>query len=245
MLRCILFDLYGTLVEIETNEGDERTTIAFAASMAARFGDDVEKRELSSPLFKKMQKMGVGLPDEKEPNLRPLLEDHLAYLLNRTPSEWELRECGVAFRAASRRQLALYPGTLAALLELKNRFAVGLVSNAQELFTRSELQLLELEGLFYPELLSSEVGFRKPSKEIFQKALELADVKANEALYVGNDPFADIDGAAALGMYTCRVRDPIFEGLYSKSPPSLHVERVSELPLLLCGQEVPKWVTGD
>lgn len=242
MLRCLLFDLYGTLVDIKTDEHSPLTTAAFVAWLNGRFGLPAGNRELASPLIQKMSEMGVGLPDEQEPNLRPLLLEHTAYLLGRKPTETELRECARSFRSASRRRLALFPGVLSSLNELSAKFQIGLVSNAQELFTRSEIQLLNLSGLFSFELLSSEVGFRKPARQIFERALQEAKVAPDEALYVGNDPFADIEGAAEVGMFTCRVRDPIFEGLYSKSPPSLFIERVSELPLLLCSEEVPPWV---
>ena len=218
------------------------TTEAFIAWLNGRFGLRAGSHEHDDSLIDKMKDMGVGLPDETEPNLRPLLEEHVAYLLGRQPLETELFECARAFRSSSRRRLALLPGVISALKELREKYIIGLVSNAQELFTRAEIELLGLTGLFSFELLSSEVGFRKPAHQMFERALQEAKVKANEALYIGNDPFADIDGADLVGMFTCRVRDPLFEGLYSKNPPSLFVERVSELPLLLCGEEVPQWV---
>ncbi|MGH2459467.1 MAG: HAD-IA family hydrolase [Chloroflexota bacterium] len=49
-------------------------------------------------------------------------------------------------------------------------------------------------------LTSARVGYRKPRPEIFRFALELAGVEPGRALYVGDDPVCDRDGARAVGM---------------------------------------------
>jgi len=47
---------------------------------------------------------------------------------------------------------------------------------------------------------SAEAGVRKPDPAIFEPALELAGCTANEALYVGDTPAEDIEGAHAAGI---------------------------------------------
>jgi putative hydrolase of the HAD superfamily len=132
---------------------------------------------------------------------------HLRLLLGRAPNQAEVALAAEEFRAASRRELTLFPGVKEALAGLRSRFGVGLVSNAQLLFTRPELEQLGLRGLFAPLVISSEVGARKPSKHIFRRALEQAGCAPQEALHVGNDPLEDVEGAASAGLHTCLVED--------------------------------------
>ncbi len=47
---------------------------------------------------------------------------------------------------------------------------------------------------------SAQVGSRKPDPAIFRPALELARCSANEAVYVGDTPAEDVEGARAAGI---------------------------------------------
>jgi len=101
------------------------------------------------------------------------------------------------------RQLA---STTHALLDALRADALltGLVSNA---FDPPWLLHRDLEELGVAERLdaavfSSEVGRRKPDPAIFLRALELLDVRPEEALFVGDRLYEDVRGAAALGMAT-------------------------------------------
>ena len=47
---------------------------------------------------------------------------------------------------------------------------------------------------------SHDVGWRKPHRAMFERALELAQVRPDEAFMVGNDPIADVRGAQSVGM---------------------------------------------
>jgi putative hydrolase of the HAD superfamily len=76
---------------------------------------------------------------------------------------------------------------------------VGLISNATEL-ARRVLRRLELERYFEPIIISSEVGHRKPAREIFDIALDESGVAASRAMYIGDKPAVDIVGATNAGM---------------------------------------------
>jgi putative hydrolase of the HAD superfamily len=49
-------------------------------------------------------------------------------------------------------------------------------------------------------IASAKVGSEKPAKAIFEEALSLADVPRNRVVHVGNDPVADVRGAASCGI---------------------------------------------
>ena len=241
MLRAVFFDLYGTLVDITTDEGAPETGASFALWVARRFGPEAEERERGHPFVSDLRALRPAPVLHAEPDIAPVVAAHLQAILERAPSPLEKAEMAEAFRAASRRVLAPFPGAREALVALRRRYRVGLISNAQLLFTRPELQQVGLpESLFDPLVISSQVGVRKPSRRIFGAALERAGVPPGEAMHVGNDPFDDVDGAAQAGLRTClvdaprRKREPVYA-------PDLRVHLVAELPDLLLGERAPNW----
>jgi putative hydrolase of the HAD superfamily len=244
MLRHVLFDLYGTLVRIVTDEGAPQTAEAFERWLHDRFGASVAAREREHPFLKDLRAMRTSREPHSEPDLAPVVRSHLERVAQREVSPLEVQETAGAFRACSRRQLQLIPGSVEALASLRRRFGVGLVSNAQVLFTRPELEQLgmPLSG-FSPAVISSEIGVRKPARRIFAVALARAGVRADEALFVGNDPWDDVEGAAAAGLHTCLVEDPLLEKEV-RVPPELALRSVADLPAALFDENAPPWARG-
>jgi len=242
MLRAVFFDLYGTLVNITTDEAASETAAAFEQWVAERLGPGAAQRERAHPFLSDLRAISPGPGEHVEPNIAPVVAAHLRALLDREATAAECAQMAAAFRTASRRELSLIPGVREALSDLRGRFRVGLISNAQLLFTRPELEEvgLSLEH-FGPALVSSEEGWRKPSRQLFALALARAGVEAWEALHVGNDPFDDVQGAAAAGLRTCLVDDPRRrdDGVLVAD---LRLRSVADLPGALLGRDAPDWV---
>ncbi|MDP6635230.1 MAG: HAD family hydrolase [Phycisphaerae bacterium] len=92
--------------------------------------------------------------------------------------------------------------TLKALV--KKGLKLALVSNTflPRAVLDRHLDLVSLGDLIGTRVYSSEVGFRKPNQKIFQLALEEEELSADNALFVGDSPKADILGAHRAGMIT-------------------------------------------
>ncbi|HEX2192221.1 MAG TPA: HAD family hydrolase [Acidimicrobiales bacterium] len=230
-LEVVFLDLYGTLVDIETDEGSPRTRRAFEHWMADVHGETAAARERDHALFEDVRRAKAPGPFG-EPDLGPVIAAHLGAAIGRAPNPAEVAAAAIAFRAASRLRLALLPGTVEALRRLAGRFRLAIVSNAQRLFTRPELEQLGIGMFFDPVVLSSEVGVRKPGAEIFRRALAAARARPSTTLHVGDDPTADVVGAAALGMRTCLVGRAVATGDVVPRP-DLQVPSVAALPGLL------------
>lgn len=67
-----------------------------------------------------------------------------------------------------------------------------------------------INQFFNTVLVSDENGWRKPHKRIFQDALRKLQVKAEEAVFIGDSPLEDIKGAQAAGMKTVFVLSQFF-----------------------------------
>jgi putative hydrolase of the HAD superfamily len=92
-----------------------------------------------------------------------------------------------------------------ALRDLRGRgFKVGLLSNSwgnsypRELWTE----------LFDATVISAEVGLRKPNGAIFQHALELIGLAAQECVFI-DDIAHNVRAAEALGMIGLHHTDPV------------------------------------
>jgi putative hydrolase of the HAD superfamily len=78
-------------------------------------------------------------------------------------------------------------------------YTIGLISNTQRSLVAFERHF-ELDGLFAVAISSSDHGYMKPHPSIFEEALRRADVRAGEAVMVGDSLRHDVEGALRLGM---------------------------------------------
>ena len=82
---------------------------------------------------------------------------------------------------------------------LRSRYKLGLLSNASRGILQPLLDDHDLGGLFDEIVVSSDVGFIKPSPQIFTVMLERLRVNAEESLFV-DDNAANVRGAENVGI---------------------------------------------
>jgi putative hydrolase of the HAD superfamily len=88
----------------------------------------------------------------------------------------------------------------------KRGYAIGLVSNREDELD-TYVASVNLRQYFKFTLSGGQAGSYKPDPGIFRKALEIAGTTADEALYVGDNFYADVLGAQGVGMQSVLV-DP-------------------------------------
>jgi putative hydrolase of the HAD superfamily len=76
---------------------------------------------------------------------------------------------------------------------------IGLISNSHRSLASFEAHF-DLEGLIAASVSSSEHGLMKPHPSIFAAALQLAGVRPEEAVMVGDNLRQDVEGAIRAGM---------------------------------------------
>jgi HAD superfamily hydrolase (TIGR01549 family) len=105
----------------------------------------------------------------------------------------------------------LLDGLLETLLRLRESgLILGVISNRRRPFGEY-LQELGINDYFDFSLAAGEVNSWKPDKEIFLHALRLTGIAAQEAMYVGDNYYADVLGARNAGLNPVLI-DP--EGLF-------------------------------
>ena len=95
----------------------------------------------------------------------------------------------------------LFPDVESTLATLEGAgLRMGVVSNFEEWLERL-LESLGVTRYFDVRVISGIEGVEKPDHRIFELALERAGLPAEEAVYVGDNPFFDTDPAGAIGMF--------------------------------------------
>ncbi len=64
----------------------------------------------------------------------------------------------------------------------------------------ASLKKLRINSYFSAIVISQAVGWRKPHKTIFEKTLKMLHVNAEDAVFIGDSPLEDVDGAKAAGL---------------------------------------------
>lgn len=192
-MKNFMFDLYGTLVDIRTDEenGKFRKKVARCFNRT-NFWDDYMRL--------------CAEADTGDENCEIDLSAVFKLLLNGADDK-TVAKAASFFRKKSRLYLKVYRGVPALLRSLKDGGGkVYLLSNAQACFTRDELNALKLTEYFDGVCLSSEFGKKKPAKEFFLYALEKYGLDKSETTYIGNDFNADILGAKAAGLRAAYIK---------------------------------------
>lgn len=241
--KNFIFDLYGTLTDIRTDEESrslwKKTALYYTEHGAPYTASelrrtylrlcDAEQRRHRDPLYEiELRKVFRALYTEK----------------GVTPGGRRVEETAVFFRLTSLRYLRRYDWVLPVFAALRAEGArLYLLSNAQSCFTVPELRGLGLSDAFDGILISSDAHVKKPGPKIMEMLLARYGLSVGESLMIGNDQYADVAVARAVGMDALYLQtetsgpyDPalkakyeLLDGDFSRLPALLGIQAKQEL----------------
>ena len=232
-IKGILFDLYGTLVDIETDESMEKIYREISRFLIYQglnlrwqnlrelyYGIMQEQRQISSEQYPEVDVEAVwdallarqGLASQAE---RSCLKRYLAQL----------------YRGLSLKRLKRFAYVKRVLNTLRHSYRMAIVSDAQPCFAWAEIRTVKLEGYFDPVIISAEYGFRKPDPRMIRLALEKIQLSPEEVIFVGNDMYHDIYGAQQLGIKTVFFASTSGAQTYEEVVPHYRIARFKDLLL--------------
>lgn len=213
--RAVVFDLDGTLA---VPDRDHQTLLTEAA-------DAADAPRLSRTEYLRAHREAVA-GETRAPIFERLLEN------GDPPAEAVAR----AYREAINDALEPVDGVESLVGDLTNGlgYRVGVLTDGPPRAQRSKLERLGWTDRFDATLVTGEIDTRKPDPVTFETICDWLEVEPTNAAYVGDDPEADIAGAADVGMRAVQVR---YDGGPSTHPDAdAVVERRSlaaELPSVL------------
>lgn len=220
----LIFDLYGTLVDIHTEENHivwEKTALYFGYYGAKYTGTQL-KAAFQAVLSER--EADAGQSYECFPDIP--IEQVFSQLLRAKGITENTEALSVSaaqlFRICSTEYIRLYDGVLEALAALKKHGCrLWLLSNAQQVFTAFELRHLGLDDKFDGIYISSDQGCRKPDPRFLGALLREQGLDPEKCLMIGNDRLTDIAGAKALGLATLYMHTNITPPGQTAADPTL------------------------
>ena len=203
----VLFDCYGTLIDILTDEHDIRTYRCLSRWLLYQ-GVRITPRSLRAGYLRRVQE-AAELTGERYPEVQ--VEEVFAGICAEH-SAWEIDagqlgvEAARAFRAASLRRLGVIRKSQS-LLDLFGTRKLGVVSNGQRVFSEQELRVLNLYDRLNFVIFSSDFGYQKPDPRIYTAALGRMNLLPENVLFIGDNHENDVTIPRRLGMQALHVEE--------------------------------------
>lgn len=206
MYKNYIFDLYGTLVDIHTDEEKrelwEKMTLCYANAGAIYTAEELKKSYMEQ-CIKEEESLR-----EKESNTYPEIKidrvfSQLFMDKGISINDQAVSDIAIIFRTLSREYISLYEGVIEMLQGLKaDGKKIFLLSNAQRLFTQPEIRLMGLEEYFDDIFISSDYGIKKPDKAYMELLINKHHLQVKDCIMIGNEIKSDIAVANSCGMHS-------------------------------------------
>ncbi|EJE1251038.1 HAD-IA family hydrolase [Vibrio parahaemolyticus] len=204
MLKAIFFDMDETLCG--TSQADKAAGQKFAAWIQQTYP------QVSDPqAFLQRYLQGVYKKLNAEfPQLVALLPDENAFRCGLIQTI--LAENGIHIDAEQAQQaqhyfdsarmgaFTFFPGVKEMLTDLRKHYKLVVITNGPIFSQHPKLKAIQMDEWVDHIIVGGEEPEEKPAASIFQKALNLVDVKPEEALHIGDSLAADIAGANNMGI---------------------------------------------
>ncbi len=203
----VLFDCYGTLIDVLTDEHDMMTYRCLSRWLLYQ-GVRIAPERLRACYASRVRE-AADRTGERYPEVR--VEEIFAGICAEH-SVWEIDgerlgvEAARAFRAASLRRLGVI-GKSRRLLDLFGTEKKGVVSNGQRVFSEQEIRVLNLYDRLDFVVFSSDLGYQKPDPRIYTAALGRMELPARDVLFIGDDYENDVAMPRRLGMQALHVEE--------------------------------------
>ena len=202
-VEAVLFDLFDTLLLVKGGEAFYEPALRNLHEFLVRNGVKVTFEKFKQLYFE----VRDGLYAETAGNLEePHFNIRVSRTLRRLGYDFDVSNAVVVggtetFADEFMRYVSLDEDAIAVLQKLYGKYKLGIVSNLS--IPECAWKLLEKFGLkefFDVFVFSGDINKRKPSPEIFERALKALDVDASRAIFVGDLLDLDVKGAKNVGI---------------------------------------------
>lgn len=200
-IKAIGFDLFNTLMTVHPQAMKEAHQKLFSALLQQ--GIEVQAVSFTQAYVEAAKRfLQEAHREGRETHNRFWIAEALksqGYELS--PDDPRIAETVETYFSAFYPHCSLIPGTKEILGELVESYPLALLSNfTHPPAVKKILDLLELPPFFRTVLISGALGYRKPHPYVFEQLLDHLGFEAEEVLFVGDDPDADVEGARRAGL---------------------------------------------
>lgn len=214
MYKNYIFDLYGTLIDINTDEWCDdlwkKMAILYGYKGAHYTYDELKGEYLN---LVSLEKVAVRKRHPEYNVVDIKIEKVFKKLFTQKGvkvTKAQVAFVAEAFRCYSTKYIKLYDGVIDLLDTLKAKGKrIYLLSNAQRYFTENELNMLGLTEYFDGICISSDEECSKPDSCYYKTLFDRYGLKKSESIMIGNDYVSDIGGAAHFGIDSLYIHQSI------------------------------------
>lgn len=241
MFKNYIFDLYGTLIDIRTDEDTsqlwQKMTLFYGYRGAKYTPFELMHRYKEFCALEKRETKKAH-PNRKHVDIDLTKVFHKLYTSKKVDANATLAALTAnTFRCYSTEFIRLYDGVIELLEALnkkgKNTFVL---SNAQHDFTAPEIKMLGLEKYFNDIIISSDVACKKPDPDMYQLLFDKHNLIKSETIMIGNDCVADIRSAYDFGIQSLYIHQEISPPITEKLKSSWAImdgDFTKVMPLIL------------
>ena len=230
-IQAVLFDMFDTLMLIKKNHAFYSPSLKRAYTVLVEDGVNVEFAVFRDAYIKSRDALYLEADARlEEPHFNMRIANALKSLGYSFDANSEtVAEATNAFCEEFMKYVRIDAAARATLRQLHKRYKLGIVSNfAIPECVDELLKKYGLHKLFDVVVVSAAVNKRKPSPEIFQKALKKIGITAENTVFVGDTADADIIGAKATGMKTIFIERRVQKEA-ERACPDQTIKSLSEL----------------
>jgi len=201
MIKAVFFDLYQTLIDYYPPREEQLARIISDYGIAVT-ADTIRHPMVIADEFIYEEHSRLPISKRSEEEQKTLFARYQTILLKEAainPAP-ELIRNNVVKMQQIKFDRVLFDDVLPALEQLKQRgIILGLISNMDSDITPL-FDTLKLTPLLQVVVTSRDTGYHKPQPEIFMEAAKRAGIKADEAMFIGDQYQIDVLGAEGGGM---------------------------------------------
>ncbi len=199
---AIIFDLYGTLVD----------DLAYPESHAEVYWREMARvSEILGAPPNDFRQVWLETADQRTTGALPTIEAALLRIcesLGVRPEKARLAEAVRARLDYMRKAVSSRPDAVETMQQLRRSgHRIGLVSDCSA-DTAAIVSRLPFAPLIDVQILSCQVGTRKPDPKIYQLAYDGLGVSPEKCLYIGDGGSNELTGASSVGMTAVLIRAP-------------------------------------
>jgi len=209
IVRGIICDINGTLVDINTDEGNEQIYRSIS-HLLKYYGIRTSRADVREGYYQILKEQRRASREEfPEYDAVAVWREFLVSRLERSGASMPKNKLtqlphflAELFRGISLNRLELYPEVREVLDELRPNYRLAALSDAQSAWAVPEMRQVGIADYFFPVVVSGDLGYRKPDPRIFALTLRRMHLSPQEVVFVGNDMYRDIYGARQAGLRT-------------------------------------------
>jgi len=230
-IKAVLFDMFDTLMMIEHDHAFYSPSLRRTHEFLFQNGVNVSFEVFNAAYVEARDALYAEADAQME---EPHFNLRIANALRSLSYDFDVSSdvvCGatLAFCEEFMRYVRIDEHARIILEKLHGKYKLGIVSNFA--IPECVLRLLKRDGLagfFAVVVVSGAVNKRKPSPEIFQRALDKLGVDAESVVFVGDTVEADIQGPQSMGMKTIYIERRVQKEI-EKTSPDHAIKKLNQL----------------